>query len=189
MGILYSLLFISLSQTTVAPPRNTPDLRCGAQCLYMALKALDFPVASFEEVERRLGPASELGYSIEQLRTVATLYGMKTLPVLTSLDNLKKRQRPFCCIAHLDSGHFVLIADVNNDSVHVVNPPRTSSELAIPVFLSQWDNQALLLSKENLVPEEQLQSSSSWFTWTVSILTLLAISVVAWQWKSKLRNS
>lgn len=134
---------------------QTPDLRCGSYCLYVSLKAIDFPVASYQEVEDRLGQPSRLGYSLGQLAEVAESYGAYTLGVETQPENLRERDQRFACIAHLEPAHFVNIAKIDKGLVYVIDPPR-DYEIPIDTFRGRWSGKALLISPSPLVPEEEI---------------------------------
>jgi ABC-type bacteriocin/lantibiotic exporter with double-glycine peptidase domain len=123
--------------------------------LYVSLKALDFPVASYEALEQRLGPPSEAGYSMGQLAEAAQGLGASTLGVATTVENLRRRPGRFACIALLKDTHFVNIADISDQGVSVVDPPR-SSTVPVDTFLTQWDGSALLIAPSPLVAEEDL---------------------------------
>lgn len=135
--------------------RSQPDLRCGAYCLYTALKALDFPVTSFEELERRLGAATPLGYSFNHLQLAAESYRAQTLALSTNLEELRRLPRPFACIARMTTGHFVIVGDVSDKDVWTINAPDS---VVIPreTFESLWDGNVLLVSHEKLTADERI---------------------------------
>jgi ABC-type bacteriocin/lantibiotic exporter with double-glycine peptidase domain len=90
-----------------------------------------------------------------RLAEIAEEYGLHTLGVLTTAGRLQKRSGPFACIARLDGGHFVLIADVKDGQARIVDPPRDYS-IPLETLESRWDGTALLLSPSQLVAEENL---------------------------------
>lgn len=177
------LLALSSYQELGLPPKpfqtshGEPDLRCGSMCLYIGMKSLGAPIPLFDDVERRFGPAGPMGYSLDQIRVVAEQFGIHATPVVTNLDNLTRRQRPFACIAHLKTGHFVLIGDITDKSVFIVNPPYVAHELPIATFLTQWDNRALVLSSHEVQPEEALNRQFS--MWQLIAIVSSALLLIA----------
>lgn len=150
-AVLSVLIATSLLQADTSPP----DLRCGSQCLYVSLKALDFPVGSFAELEAKLGQPSAAGYSMGQLKEVAKSYGAEVLGVETTFDNLRRRPGRFACIALISKNHFVNFADVDDHQTYVIDPPR-DYKLPLDTLRTQWDGKALLISPEPILAEEDL---------------------------------
>lgn len=180
VALVALLLFVQqplLKDSSVATAA-TPDLRCGAMCLYVGLRGIDVPVASFESIEKKLGPASSMGYSMDQLRSAAEEFGAHALPIQTNLENLRKRRRPFACIAHLTTGHFVLIGDVTNDSVYVINPPQSAANVPVATFLLMWDQRVLVLAREPVEPEERFRKlPTGLWIWSAILAT---VTIVIW---------
>lgn len=150
-AVLSVLVAASLLQADVSPP----DLKCGSQCLYVSLKALDFPVGSFAELEAKLGQPSAAGYSMGQLSEAAKLYGAEVLGVETTFENLRRRPGRFACIALISKSHFVNFADVEDQQTYVIDPPR-DYKLPLDTLRTRWDGKALLISHEPLLSEEDL---------------------------------
>lgn len=153
-----------------ADPAEAEDPHCGSHCLYVALRALDIPLTSFEELESKLGPPTAQGYSLGKIEEVARSYGLQTLGVQTSFENLKLRDGRFACIAHLENPpHFVNIADADDaGQVFVIDPPRTYTVPADTLRL-RWKGTALLLSAGPLAPEEALRPPWGWRQWLLAI--------------------
>jgi len=164
------LLALSLIAADEPASRVESEPRCGSYCLYVALRSLDLPVSSFEEVEDKLGPPTPAGYSLGQLQEVAQHFGAQTLGVQTSFGNLRLRDERFACIAHLDNpSHFVNLADVSEAGmVTVIDPPKSSAIPADTLRL-RWKGAALLLSPVPLTPEEDLRKP-----WSVAVLWMIA---------------
>jgi ABC-type bacteriocin/lantibiotic exporter with double-glycine peptidase domain len=131
------------------------NVRCGSYTLYVGLKAIDVPVGPYQEFEAKLGEPSPAGYSLGKLAEVAESYGLRTLGVQTTLENLQRRGGRFVCIAHLNGDHFVNVAGVSDGVVSLIDAPRAYS-LPIDTFNSQWSGTALLISRGPLVREEEL---------------------------------
>jgi len=149
--------FLALLVVGSAPPAkldSNVDLRCGSYCLYAALGSLGVDIVNFSDLESRLGQPSQAGYSMQQLAEAANAYGVHSLGVTTTLEDLTSRREPFACIALLDGGHFVCIYDVDAKSVFVVDPP-SQRLMARDAFQTMWDGRALLLSKSPLEPIER----------------------------------
>lgn len=145
-----------------------PDLRCGSYSLYISLKALEFPVGSFDEIEEKLGQPTLAGYSLGQLDEVARSYGAHTLGVQTTIENLQRRSGRFACIARFDGTHFVNIAQIGEKTAYIIDAPRKDHTLPLDALRTRWDGKALLISNEPLVPEDALQGRSH--LWAVSAL-------------------
>ncbi len=167
---------------TVARAADDPvspdgDMLCGAKCLYTGLVALELDPGEYPEFLEKCGSVQPQGFSIGQLAEVAEKYGAQTLAVQTTLENLKLREERFVCIAHVDGNHFVNVGDVNDSSVWVVNPPVESS-VARELFTNRWEGYALLLSKSELVREEDLRQPWGW-KWMLGAVGIAA-GIVVW---------
>lgn len=130
-------------------------MRCGAYCLYVSLKALDFKMPSYQEFESKLGPPGVHGYSMEQLYLAAEEYGASTLGVVTTLENLQRRTGRLACIARLGTDHFVNISRVADGTVRIIDPPG-KYDLPVDTLAAQWDGKALLVSTGPLASEESI---------------------------------
>jgi len=170
------IAWVTFAQTPSGLPGSSrSDVRCGSYCLYVALKALDLGPGTYEELEEALGPPSDDGYSMLQLQEQAERFGAETLAVKTTLENLRKRERPLGCIAYLDErSHYVLIGDIEDNTVFVVDPPR-SYELPAATLSALWSGEALLLSHKPLAPEEALSGRGVAFP----LIVIAVISVIA----------
>ena len=186
-GLLIGMLVRADAQPAATPAArpaagakgNPPDLRCGAFCVYISLKGLNFPAASLEEILSKLGPASPAGYSFAELETCAKSYGAQTLGVSTSFENLQRRQRPFACIARLKTGHFVNIIDIAGGAATLIDPPL-KKVVPLTTLASQWDNTALLVSTEDLESEESLIPGWSWKLVALGGLLAFGSAGLAW---------
>ncbi|MEZ5942010.1 MAG: cysteine peptidase family C39 domain-containing protein [Planctomycetaceae bacterium] len=159
---------------------------CGRNCLYIALKSLDVEAGSLADLESRIGQPPAGGYSLKRLQEGAESYGMHTLGVQTSVENLALRPRPFACIAHYKTGHFVLLLDAVGKSrgVKVLDPPQSAIDLPRETFESLWSERVLLISPEPLLAEEDLPKPFPWLTVFVgfAILAILASLFYVRRW-------
>lgn len=166
------------SPTEQLPEQTNP--RCGLFCLYISLQALDVPADSLEDLERRLGPPGPRGYSLGELQALAQDYGLHTLGVRTSLENLRRRPERFACIAHVQGGHFVNIADVDDEYVYVVDPPH-EQKYRHEVFNLFWEGDALLLAPDPLTVEASLPplntTSPSTPLWGALIIAVVLVAM------------
>lgn len=157
-----SIAAILLTALTVgqSEPKAT-DQKCGAYCLYVCLRGLDFAVPSFDEFEKRLGSPSPRGYSLGKLEEVAQGYGASTLGVETSLENLSRRSGRFACIVRIGSDHFVIVAEANAQQTRIIDPP---DEYWMPrdTLGQAWSGEALLISNRPLLAEEELPRPFPW---------------------------
>ena len=154
------------------------DERCGSYCLYVGLKALDVPVGSLSELEDKLGSPVPGGYSLGQLAEAAESYGLQTLGVQTSTENLRLRERPFICIAHVDDQHFVLLADMDDRHAWVLDPPAQYT-LPLDTLRTRWDGNALLIARNPLLREEDLPRP---FPWAPVLIFAGAALILALGW-------
>jgi ABC-type bacteriocin/lantibiotic exporter with double-glycine peptidase domain len=160
------------------------DPLCGARCIYVALKGLDFDVGEFTAFKARIGAPTPAGYSLSDLAGVAQSYGARTLAVETTLENLALRRERLACIAHVDASHFVLVYDVQPNLVHIMDPPR-AAQISPRALLQRWNGRALLVSKSELGAEEDL---ARWPQATllggVAIL-IVALSAAGFVWRRR----
>ena len=151
------------------------DPLCGLYCLHVAQTGLGAPVP-LAALRKDLGDPGPAGYSMGALAEVAGRRGLHVLPVVTSFENLRRRDGTgarFACVAHVDAardetgdagGHFLLLAGFTDDGqVRVIDPPDVAT-VSPYVFGSRWDGTALLLSPDPLTPEEDLPVPIPWGT-------------------------
>ncbi len=162
-----------------------PDPRCGAYCLYVALRGLDVPV-DLDDLQKSLGPPTPGGYALAHLQEVAGGMGLRTLAVRTMPEALRRRPGRFACIAHLDDDHYVCIAGFDaRGRARVIDPPNKS--LLPPEALGyRWKGAALLISKEPLLAEDDLPRP---FPWTAAWATAGAVCLGGAIWKLRPRTS
>lgn len=162
---------------------QSSDVRCGAFCLYVSLKALGIKVPAFDKFEQELGPPASDGYSMGALAAEAEKYGAKTLGVKTTLENLRKRSDSrFACIAHVSGSHFINVVDVTEEYVHVIDPPSPAGVMAPDAFRSIWDGNCLLIANGPLVAEEDLPKDFPWKRiagWTLAVFGGIVLIMLA----------
>jgi len=147
-GMVFAVGMLVVSPRSI-DGAGPPDPRCGAHCLYVCLRSLEFPVASVEEVEKKLGSVSNAGYSLAQLLDAAKSLGAHAVAVETTLDDLARRKGRFACIVRLvstESAHYVIVADVDAGFVTMVDVPHKPVKVPRTTFDKQWDRSALLIS-------------------------------------------
>jgi hypothetical protein len=172
---MITCLMLALSVLQAEPVRI--DLRCGGYCLYVSLKGLGFPVASYAELEGRLGQPTAAGYSMAELKSVAESYGAHTMGVKTSIENLRKRRGRLAIIALLDSSHYVNIAECGEDSALLLDPPA-EKEIPLVTLEHTWSGEALLVSAEPLVPEEELSDGLVGYWAAIALLVVASLGVL-----------
>src|SRR3990172_3571831 len=96
------------------------DLHCGLWCLFVCLQGLGLPVESLEELEESLGQPTMSGYSMLKLSEAAERFGAKTLPVQTTIQELRRRNQPFACIVRLQKQHFIVLYDLDDTNAYVI---------------------------------------------------------------------
>lgn len=174
---LLLLLAPDLAASSDAAPEQRDPL-CGAKCLYVALKGLDFDIKDYSALQVELGDPGKKGYSLGQLQEVAQERGAQTLGVQTTLDNLFRRRERLAFIAYLNPGHFVLLTDIKPEGISVIDPPR-SYVMPRSTLLALWDGTGLLISPEPLASEESLRPSSLkyWLIGAAVCVALLGVSL------------
>lgn len=154
--LLVALLFASVWQNSAGA--GDPPLRCGSHCLYVAARLFDHAGdEGFEAFESKLGQPSSNGYSIGSLKAGAEKFGLHSLAVATTIENLLGRKGQFACIAHMNGDHFVLVQSIDESVVRIIDPPRTYL-LPLATFAKQWNGAAVLVSDAPLESEDSLSS-------------------------------
>lgn len=173
-------VLLLISPAFVAADADSPAVRskddCGAICLFIALRSLDVPVENLSELLDRIGPPPGGGYNLAQLAETAESYGVRTRGVETSTINLSRRSGRFACIAHYAEGHFVNLINVENDQVHLIDAPR-SMRVPMETFNSVWSRNALLISHEPILAEEDLPIEWNWGR--IVLMALAAVMTAA----------
>ena len=82
---------VALATTARADEGSPPLLRCGSHCLYTALNLFDKGPDTFEDLETLMGQPTFKGYSLAEIQEAAEKYGLETLTVSTTLENLQAR--------------------------------------------------------------------------------------------------
>jgi len=153
---------------------------CGVNCLFVGLTVLnssDELSLSLADLKNRLAPKGQ-GNSLAQLSSIANELGFQALAIKTTIESLQARQRPFVFIAHMKRDHFVLIFDASPTAVQMVDPPE-SSTVPVASFKDAWDGTGLLISKQELEPEESLVSRLWWARFRkTSFYTAMIIVIV-----------
>jgi ABC-type bacteriocin/lantibiotic exporter with double-glycine peptidase domain len=158
MGVLWGLLFAA----PLVGAADEANPNCGPNCLYIALRSLDMDIGPFDEFYerqflKRFGRPDARGYSLGQMETIARELGLQTLGVKTSLERLRHRPPPVGCIAWIRQSHFVLIQSVSEETVEIIDPPRTYT-MPAPAFKNIWDGTALLISSRSIPDEDSLSA-------------------------------
>lgn len=178
---LIALMFVSFLHGILPSHAYSADSRCGAYCLYVALKGLECEVPTFKTFEHSLEAPPKEGYSMAQLGDIAQRYGAHSLGVNTSLDNLALREEPLACLALLKECHFVVISDFTDREVTILDPPRAKT-VPVSTLGIVWDGQALLISKRPLALEEEIGDRRRLsYTWgAAAAIALLLVGLAFW---------
>ena len=163
-AVVWTLAVLVLPVLAVAAEQE-----CGLHCLYLSAKALGVEAASLEKLRTQLGPISNQGYSLKQIEDAAVGLGLHALSVQTTLDDLRRFERPLTCIATMktrdnDQKHFVLIGDVSDSLVWMIDGPL-SSDLPRATFEGSWEGTALLLSVRPIQLPPPETDWSGWYWW------------------------
>ncbi len=167
-------LLAALVQLPTGLPNNEVDSRRGGYCLYVALLASGFEPGTFEDFTRTLGEPGPEGYSMADLDRRARDAGAETIAIQSTLENLQARQEPFACIALLDSAHFVLLNQIEENHVSIVDPPR-SYTLPIDTFRQTWSGNCLLIGPTPFASEESINRWRTRVGWARTAAIGLAV--------------
>ncbi len=195
MGPSCLMLLATLATFGQVPAKGASpgtDPRCGSYSLYVALKAMDLAPATFADLEKKLGPPVDKGYSMAQLDEAARSYGASTMAVETTLNNLRWRPEPFTCIALLEREHFVVVYDVDDSVVSMIDVPQ-GLKIPVETFDRAWTKKALLIGPAPLVPEESIRepwSPSASLGWLLGVAALVVVILVGrWLWARRDRSA
>ena len=148
---------------------------CGAKCLHVALISLKPGCATLDQLtDHPAGPTIE-GMSLADLQRIATDFGFHALPCRISLDALETVDRPFACVAHLTSNHFVLIQRTDQHFVYVIDPPL-KKKVQREAFERMWSGNVLLVAVQ---PIKLPQSSRGPFV-VGAVLLIAGLAVAYW---------
>ncbi|MGL5095636.1 MAG: DUF1573 domain-containing protein [Planctomycetia bacterium] len=157
------------------------DVYCGAHCLYVAAKVFEAFTGDYAAFEKKIEPPQANGYSLANLAAAARTLGLEATPVHTSVDRLAQRRRngeTFACIALLNRAHYVLLFDAEEPLVAISDPPDVSKVPRV-VFETQWAGDALLVSREPLLPEERIRLPFALPRFLFEVRWLLLLVVLA----------
>ncbi|MBL8818778.1 MAG: hypothetical protein JNL58_22305 [Planctomyces sp.] len=134
---------------------------CGVNCLYVAMNVLTpDQTVRLKQLQLRLKPEDK-GNTLGELSEVAIENGLQAMPLVTSLEALEIRKRPFVFIAHLNRGHFVLFADIAADTVTIVDPPGKAivPRSSLPL---EWSGAGLIVSSSEIENEDSVRRRLWW---------------------------
>ena len=177
MRLLLAILLVGgcgpLVPAAATEPR--PDVRCGAYCLFVGLKALDLASGPFATFERNLGPAGAGGYSLTDLERFARERGAATQVIATDLETLRSVSKPSVCIALLKD-HFVILKSFDDATrmVSVIDPPR-EYEQPVRAFRGRFTGNALILS----VTPVSFEQPRTWLVVGWGVVLLAAVGFLA----------
>lgn len=189
MCVLTCIMILAMQQELRS---QNPDMECGVGCLFVALHTADDQcTVTLNELRQQLSPRDSEN-TLNDLRSAASAAGFQTLNLQTTLDALRVRTRPFACIAHLKSNHFVLLADIAEETVEVLDPPKKLTSVPVSTFSSAWSGSVLLVSKSPLEGEDVINQRLRWMKFRqrvvlgvkLLIAALAGFVVVRWGWKS-----
>jgi predicted double-glycine peptidase len=172
MLVLWCIIVIAMQQDLRS---QDSDLECGVRCLFVGLHSADDQcTVTLNELRKRLAPGDS-GNTLKQLSAAAGTLGFQKLELHTTLDALRVRQRPFVCIAHLKSNHFVLLADITDETIDLLDPPNSLTTVPVSTFTSAWSGNVLLLSKSPLEGEDVIKRRLRWITFQERLVLGLKI--------------
>ncbi len=165
MGRLLLVLLSSLAlerPSVAAPETSSADVKCGAYCTFIGLKAIGLVEGTHSAFEKTIPPPGPSGYSMEDLDRIAKGRGAATLAVEADLDTLATLTRPNACIAFVDQ-HFLIIKWINLETktVSLIDPPL-EYDLPFKEFRRRFSKRSLVLGVPSAPP--LLARSTPWTT-------------------------
>jgi len=136
--------------------RQLDSLDCGAACLAMVCSyfSLDHSLASLRDITF----VDLEGVSLLNIKNAAEKIGLDTLAVKADYAKLQ-HELPLPAIAHWDQNHFVVVYDVQDNTVVIGDPAMGERTLSRADFLHNWgdveSNEGILLLLENPELEEE----------------------------------
>nr|WP_057952391.1 peptidase domain-containing ABC transporter [Salinivirga cyanobacteriivorans] len=108
---------------------------CGAASLAMiaSFYGKDYPLATLREKTY----ISKEGVSLLGISDAAENIGFKTLCGRFTFEQLHK-QAPLPCILHWNQEHFIVLAKITKQSVHVIDPARGKLKFSPDEFYNNW---------------------------------------------------
>lgn len=115
---------------------------CGVASLAMAARVLGRRV-SLAELRRQI-QVLQVGTSLQELQRAAGQLGFRTQAVRIGLDHLSAVRFP--AIAHLTTGHYVVLFELNPGGVMVGDPATGVGSWPLATLQRTWSGQLLLLA-------------------------------------------
>jgi len=115
---------------------------CGVASLAMVARALGRRV-SLVELQRQIR-VEERGTSLQELQRAAVQLGFRAQAVRIGIDHLSAVRLP--AIAHLTTGHYVVLFEVNGDGFTIGDPASGVGKWPMSSLQRNWSGQLLLIA-------------------------------------------
>jgi len=147
------MLFNRKTKKEVPFIQQRDSSECGSVCLAMIFSYYGLKGAN--KILREMSNVSSFGTNLLALSETAKKFGFKTEGLKTSYKRLQEIEKPL--IAHFEGNHFVVITNVNQETINIADPASGKLELEKEEFLSKWNGIVLKLTPtDNLFKDDNL---------------------------------
>jgi hypothetical protein len=124
---------------------------CGPSCAHAIIQQYSTrPYQSYSKFLKEYGPISGQGSSLLKVAECFEKHDLKTLAVeSTNLQDLENFCQQWSVIAHLRSGHFVIVKKVLGRDVEIADPPNVQ-RISRRNFQEKWSGKLLLVSDREI---------------------------------------
>jgi ABC-type bacteriocin/lantibiotic exporter with double-glycine peptidase domain len=147
--LLVVLVLCRLQQPSLASEGLRPEGDCGAISLAFCAKLLNVN-ANIDEITKNFIPKQQA--SMFDLANAAQALGLEAKSCTLTLEDLRFVTPKTPSIAHVDGHHFVVAWSLDAETVFVVEPTMSATNVPLKSFGRRWGGSILVLSKPGEQP-------------------------------------